>query len=716
MWCKHPPRPKRAPLLQVIRILFPMAALLLAAFAPITLHAQERLSKAAGQELRVHLDMVTGTLRGRSTIRTVFSEGADLDILLHPRMEVGPVQLNGRPVDHDFNNGRLRLHLDLADIGSELLISFEYSGRFLDPAPISSFSMDNPGAGVSATITSQGVFFQGQSGWFPRLASQDLPIHLEVAAPRGVLAVTAGRLLEHEHADDRSISRWRVDQLGRGMPLSAGNYLQRSLQTDSIPVYTYFFPESDHLAQTYLQAAARHLAVYEKLHGPYAFDHFAVVENFFPSGFGMPSYTLLGSAVLRLPFIPEISLRHEVAHCWWGNGVFVDYSQGNWSEGLTTYVADYLMQEEQSDDAAGEYRVRILRDYALLAAGPDDFPVGRFLSRSSPASQVVGYGKAMFLLHMIRQRLGDEAFWDALRSFYDQWLFQPATWQDLLETFVQAGWAPAERSAFTAQWLLAPGAPRLALSNVRVVETAHGWEVSGAIEQQEPFFDLVVPVHLHTTGQALIQDAALRGARTAFSLQTTDRPLRLMVDPEHHIFRLLSQDEIPPTVNSIKGGSAFTAVLSDAFQEIPQDLLRGFLSSLNQPDAFVLGEQEASSKVDTLENVLFFGSPRTPRLQELLSPPPAYLSKMEGLKEILQGTPHDDLDTFFMVLPHPHRESGVIAMFSPSPDLALDQIADTARRITHYGKDSYLGFLEGTNRLRGAWPALASPLNRELLR
>jgi len=70
--------------------------------------------------------------------------------------------------------------------------------------------------------------------------------------------------------------------------------------------------------------------------------------EFFPTGFGFSSYTLLGSSVLRLPFILSTSLGHEIAHCWWGNGVYVDYESGNWSEGLTTYVSDYLYTEMES--------------------------------------------------------------------------------------------------------------------------------------------------------------------------------------------------------------------------------------------------------------------------------------------------------------------------------------------------------------------------------
>ena len=82
--------------------------------------------------------------------------------------------------------------------------------------------------------------------------------------------------------------------------------------------------------------------------------------------------------MLRLPFILATSLPHEVAHCWWGNGVLVDWARGNWCEGLTSYVADYLSRERESAEAGREYRFQALRNFAALAGGEEDFPLSRF--------------------------------------------------------------------------------------------------------------------------------------------------------------------------------------------------------------------------------------------------------------------------------------------------------------------------------------------------
>ena len=127
--------------------------------------------------------------------------------------------------------------------------------------------------------------------------------------------------------------------------LVAGRYKVTSTKHDGIDIYAYFFPEEQGLVETYINATKRYLDMYQKLLGNYPYGKFAIVENFFQTGYGMPSFTLLGSLVVKLPFIVDTSLGHEILHNWWGNSVFVDESQGNWCEGLTAYMADYYYKE-----------------------------------------------------------------------------------------------------------------------------------------------------------------------------------------------------------------------------------------------------------------------------------------------------------------------------------------------------------------------------------
>ncbi|MGB8719635.1 MAG: hypothetical protein WCD46_10025, partial [Desulfobacterales bacterium] len=67
----------------------------------------------------------------------------------------------------------------------------------------------------------------------------------------------------------------------------------------------------------------------------------------------------------------------------------------------------------------------------------------------------------------------------------------------------------------------------------------------------------------------------------------------------------------------------------------------------------------------------------------------------------------DGADTLFAVWPHPRAAAAVVAVFLP---LAQRNAALSARKITHYGKYSYLVFTDGANQAKGTWPAARSPV------
>ncbi|MDX1707673.1 MAG: hypothetical protein R3274_03665, partial [Desulfobacterales bacterium] len=64
-------------------------------------------------------------------------------------------------------------------------------------------------------------------------------------------------------------------------------------------------------------------------------------------------------------------------------------------------------------------------------------------------------------------------------------------------------------------------------------------------------------------------------------------------------------------------------------------------------------------------------------------------------------------DIFFGVFAHPQRNDRVTALFMP---LSSSHAEEVARKVTHYGKYSYLAFQKGSNRDKGFWSTEQSPL------
>ena len=157
--------------------------------------------------------------------------------------------------------------------------------------------------------------------------------------------------------------------------LVAGRWIETSRTVDGIETLALLRSQDDALAVKYLDATGPYIAMYGQLFGAYPYAKFALVENFWETGYGMPSFTLLGSKVIRLPFILTSSYPHEILHNWWGNGVYVEPAGGNWSEGLTAYLADHLFAEQNGGGAA--YRQEALQKYADYASTVEGLPALR---------------------------------------------------------------------------------------------------------------------------------------------------------------------------------------------------------------------------------------------------------------------------------------------------------------------------------------------------
>lgn len=663
------------------------------------------------QNIQVELRLQEQKLAVRSEIRPGAHPGPRFSLLLSPRARIESLFVNGKSVAYSFDAGRLVVSLPQGSASVPPTIALAYDAVFDDPPPDDPVSFDNPGFGVAGTILPQGVFLLPGSGWYPRIPDRTPSIHLEVSAPPGVYAVTAGRLVGHEDRGDRSVSIWDIEPTVEGLALSAGPYVIESRRTGKVPVYTYLFPQSAHLSERYLKAAASHLEFFEALHGPYPFPKFAVVENFFPTGYGFPSYTLLGTTVLRLPFIPDTSLKHEVAHSWWGNGVLVAHDSGNWCEGLTTYVSDYLSEERSSTEEGLQYRQKILQDYSTLAASGGDIPLSTFVGRTSPATRAVGYGKAAFIFHMVRQRIGDDRFWRALQQIYRDRLFRETSWEDFRQVFTTVGeWDAAESRRFFDQWILEAGAPRLSLQEVTTKRVREGWLVEGRLVQAGSLYLLRVPLQLETEAGVERKTLMVEGRSTPFAFTSPHRPERLIGDPESHVFRHLAPEEIPPSVNSVKGSRNLLAVLASSAEAASEVTFRLLLESLNQRGASMVREDKVTAADVQGRDVIFFGRPGPATLDWLLPSRPHGIDLSADAFSYEGKSVEESGDCLFAVFRDPLRKGHLTAIFYPLKDTPADSINLAVRKITHYGKYSALTFADGINCHKTIWPVTDSPL------
>jgi aminopeptidase N len=646
------------------------------------------------QRLTVTLDPAGHRLRATSTIAFPGGRGGREVLLLNPRAEIEAVTRNDVAIPYDFTSGVVAFDLPPSSVGTMNRIDIRYGCVFNDPLPTRFLDSEEPTYGIAGTILPQGTFLSADAGWYPRSAAPPERLIVTVIAPAGTEAVTAGRRVRRGSSGGTSVSQWEIREPLPAVSLSAGPYRVRERSVDGIPVYTYFYGEDDPISDRYLAAAAKYLRGYRKLFGPYPFAKFAVVENFFPTGYGFPSYTLIGASVLRLPFIIDTSLPHEIAHNWWGNGVMVSDGGGNWSEGLVTYLADYRQEAGGSEAKGADYRYRLLVEYASVVPPDRDFPLRSFRSRTDPVSHAIGYGKGAMLFHMVNARIGDAAFYAGLSRVLAEKLFKQADWGDFARAFSSV--SGTDMVAFMAPWLDRPGGPRLALEGVARQQQGGRWSVSGTVAQRTPLYTLPLTLRVETASGRRDSVIDVAGERTSFLLNVASAPKRLLLDPDFHVFRLLDRREIPMSVNRIKGSESLRVVMTQGCRA-DVETLRQLLVSLGKRDVAVYREEEPGQDSLASHDILYCGMPAVGTLPPL----PDGVILAPGAFTIGRQRYEEPDDALFVVLRDPAFADRAIALFLP---LSREAAASSMPKVTHYGKFGYLVFTAGKNRAKGYFP------------
>lgn len=551
--------------------------------------------------------------------------------------------------------------------------------------PLSTADFSSP-VMPSAHLSADFFYLDAAIDWYPRFAQASQVISLQVNAPPG-WAVNSG--VPAVQRNDGTFEFAPADY-PETLYLLGGRYHVYQQQAGDVLVEIYLLQDDAKLAESYLSASLEYLAHYSKLIGAYPYARFSIIENHWQTGFAVPSMTMLGSRVIRLPFIRTTSLPHEILHNWWGNGVFIDASLGNWSEGLTAYMADHANSEERGEGR--DYRLKALSRYSSFAAGDNDFALAKFRSRHDESSQAVGYSKSLMLFHMLRMQLGDEAFYAGLREFWETYRFRKAAFDDLLDILLAPLDWDVER--FTADWLTQAGAAQLRIDEVTARREADTYRVTLQLSQQQPARRLQVPVHVTLAdGSSVIHYLQLHGQQAVQSWQFMQKPLSLAVDPQYDLPRRLQSAEIPPSLGKLLAADdvvlIYPAQAGDAISSAWQNLAAAW--------------SRRFAAIRPLDSDQAAGlSPATPRW---------IVGSDNSLLDSLENAPPLNNDAVSVLVSEDSQ--GRLSGFILADD--VDMINQLARRLPHYKSYGRLLFdrKSGTNLLKtSAVSARPHPLER----
>jgi len=672
----------------------------------------------ARTEIQARLDPAIHRIEASAVLVVEGEGGSAPDFELSARLRVQEVLCDGDRVAFDVvpsekDPGMSRIRLRPKGRAPQHC-TIRYAGEIHDPPRVASFSRERIADQTTGTIEPAGVFLSPDSGWYPRASTDPARFRLEVVLPAGWDAIAEGS--EKSRGPESSGVRLVFETVvpTEGLNLVAGPWKRREAEHKGVRVATFLYADDGDLAEPYSAGVKRYLDLYSAWLGPYPFDRFAVVENFFSTGYGMAGFTLLGQDVMRLPFIVNTSLGHEVAHNWFGNGVLVDETRGNWCEGLTTFVADYHYKRTESAAAAAEYRREVCRDYTnYVSEAGKDFPLSEFGERTTAATRAVGYGKTMMVFAMLERRLGKERFDEVLRRVFRDNLGKKASWDTWQVAFSRA--AGEDLGWFFEQWVRRPGAPLLAVSDFSVREkpAAEGsaFEVVGTLRQKGGAWRVDVPLVIEGGGRVEARSIEIGQEATPVRLELPFRPSVLRIDPDQEVFRRLDPLEMPPVLSRVLGDPKAFLVVDDS---APSDVVAAYREMAATLTRSGMGEVVDASRVSAAglagRNVFLLGLPSSGQLRDLLAQIPSEVGlEKDGFAaaERRFGEPGAAL----AVVGRLADPGKAVALFW---GLSAEAVRAAGGKLVHYGKYSYLAFVDGRNQVKGVAKVDAGPLRVEL--
>lgn len=663
--------------------------------------------------ITAELDPRRSYLEATDRFRVEGLESSAFRFLLHDGLEITSMEQDGAALrwhrlgtDRDDYPGAVEIEASLVGGNRKTAeIRIAYEGVVYDSlAP-----PDSPYARsfeqTSGLIDRRGAFLSGATAWIPTIDGSLFTFRLLARVPSRWESVSQGKMEARTLDGATRVTRWQSEKPMEEVYLVAGPYIFGKAKQGDVDIYGFLYEADDRaeLWQTYLERTRIYLDQYGTEIGPYPFPKFAVVENFWQTGFGMPSFTLLGDRVLRLPFIPYTSYRHEILHNWWGNGVYVDWDDGNWCEGLTSYGADHAAKEEQGAGAAAAYRRGELQKYRNYVQTAKDFPLTEFRSRSSASTQAVGYSKATMVFHMLRRSIGDAAFHKGLQRFYRENLSKVASWDDIRRAFEEE--AGRDLSVFFEQWVTREGAPVLSLSGVRAERSGDGFRVEATVRQQKPHYQLEVPVWVETESGTEKTFVILDGAETDYEWKGRAKPVALAIDPEFDLFRKLYREEIPPALSQTLGGESTVIVLPAEAGGEEGAALRELADSWAAGNGARIADDAVGDDEFRGSTVWLLG--RTAYHDRFLSALPGGAAAADGTWTIGGESFGEGGHSFVITEAHPKNPELSWTLFLPASAGAIPSIG---RKIPHYGKYGYLVFEGDRNVAKGEWASGDSPM------
>ncbi len=469
-----------------------------------------------------------GRMQGRFRLVAPRHDTLSLDLT---GLAVDAVAANGAAAPHRHHAGKLHIAVPSEiPVGDTLEVAVTYHGE-----PDDGFIL---GRNVHGSPTAFADNWPDRSRfWFPSIdhPSDKATVQFDVRVNResGRRVIANGTF---EATDDESTWRWVATE---PIPTYAMVVGVAEFEVDTVgeacfedactEVTTWLFPPDAERGAASFRRAAEMVEYYSALIAPFPYSKLAHVQSSTRFG-GMenasaifyPEQTIMEGRDI------ELTVAHETAHQWFGDAVTIADWHHLWlSEGFASYFAALFFEQADGSEALREVMEGYSNIYLESGAWrePMVYPEQDNLFGLLNANN---YQKGAWMLHMLRNELGDDVFFEGIRAYYREHEHATALTEDLRNALESATGTSLE--SFFERWVYRPGHPQL-----EVDWEWHDAEATIVVRQTQPrswpVFRFPLELAFETSTGTIRRTIRVDERRTEVQVALPSRPSDLEVDP-----------------------------------------------------------------------------------------------------------------------------------------------------------------------------------------
>ena len=333
-----------------------------------------------------------------------------------------------------------------------------------------------------------------------------------------------------------------------------GNYAKVEQKHENVPLGFYVYPGTTGIVQFAFAKTGKMMALDEELLGvkfPYnkydqtvvAAFQFGGMENITATTMADTEIYAAGEKGARLS-ATEVLVAHELAHSWFGDLVTCKNWANLWlNEGFATFFESVYLEREYGRDAYLNDLQNNANQYFAEAA----FIKHPLLNlRAQPnilLFDATTYKKGGYVVHMLRDTVGDEMFWKSLNLYLNRHKFQNVESADLQKAFEET--TGQNLDWFFDQWVRKAGYPKLKIQPqydaankkllLNVMQTQEASANTPAVFRFKSEFEIVTPNGTET------KKIEMTERNQTFTFDAPVKPTDISFDPDEQV---LAKSEI----------------------------------------------------------------------------------------------------------------------------------------------------------------------------